>query len=215
MRRIVKGVGCCVAMLALCGCTQQTALFNGQNLEGWETYLEDPSVQPGQVWSVRDSVLHCKGTPTGYVRTIGHYSDYVLEVEWRWPEEPTNSGVLLHAIGEDKIWPQCIEAQLQHEHAGDFVAIQPGSTLTVNGVRYEPKGESIFTVVPKKNPSSEHPVGQWNHYKIVCKGDMIDLYVNGVHQNRAFNVWPRAGAICLQSEGSPIEFRNIVLKPLK
>jgi len=215
MRRILTGMGCLAAALVMGGCTQRVALFNGENLDGWKTYVQDDAAEPEAVWSVHDGVLHCKGTPTGYIRTVESYSDYILELEWRWPEEPTNSGVLLHTIGEDKIWPQCIEAQLKHQNAGDLVTIQPGSIITVNGVRYQPEGESIFKIVPKKDSSSENPVGQWNHYKIVCKGETIDLYVNGVHQNRAFNVWPSAGAICLQSEGSPIEFRNIVLTPLR
>ena len=65
MRRIVKGVGCCVAMLALCGCTQQTALFNGQNLEDGKPIWRTPLFNPARCGR-RDSVLHCKGTPTGY-----------------------------------------------------------------------------------------------------------------------------------------------------
>ena len=213
--RLMAGVGVVAVMAAVTGCAQRVALFNGQNLDGWTTYVRDDAVDASEVWSVQNGVLRCEGQPFGYVRTIESYSDYILELQWRWTGEPTNSGVLLHTIGEDKIWPQCIEAQLKHESAGDFVTIQPGSTVTVNGVRYQPEGDSIFNVAPKQHPSNEHPPGQWNTYRIICRGDRIDLYVNGVHQNRAFNVWPSEGAIALQSEGSPIEFRNIVLTPLK
>ena len=215
MRRRLAGVAGMAMVLMLGGCTQRIALFNGENLDGWKTYVQDGAADPAQVWSVQDGVLRCEGKPFGYIRTVESYSDYSLELEWRWPDEPTNSGVLLHTLGEDKIWPQCIEAQLKHENAGDFVTIQPGSTVVVNGVRYQSEGESIFNVVPKRHSSSEHAPGQWNRYRIICTGGRIDLYVNGVHQNTAFNVWPSSGAICLQSEGSPIEFRNIVLTPLK
>ena len=171
------------------------------------------SVDPAAVWSVKDGVLRCQGNPFGYIRTVETYSDYILELEWRWPETPTNSGVLLHTVGDDKIWPQCVEAQLKHLSAGDFVAIQPGSSVTVNGIVYQPEG-SIFKSVPKRLPTSEKFNGQWNRYKIVCRADTINLYVNGVLQNSAVDVRPAAGAICLQSEGSPIEFRNIMLTPL-
>lgn len=215
MIRQAAGIGILAMALAAGGCSRQVVLFNGENLDGWTTYVKDDAVDASEVWSVKDGVLRCEGQPFGYVRTVGNYADYMLELEWRWPENPTNSGVLLHVIGEDKIWPQCIEAQLRHERAGDFVAIQPGSTVTVNTIQYQPEGDSIFKVVPKMHPSSENPPGQWNTYRIICRGNTIDLYVNGVHQNRANHVWPSAGAIALQSEGSPIEFRNIVLTPLQ
>ena len=211
-RWIATGV-IAAAALMLGGCSRQATLFNGQNLDGWHAYVQDNAADPAQVWSIRDGVLRCEGKPTGYIRTVESYSNYILDLEWRWPETPTNSGVLLHTVGDDKIWPQCIEAQLQHANAGDFVTIQPGSTVTVNGVRYQPE-DRIFKVVPKRTGSSENPPGRWNAYKIICRDDRIDLFVNGIHQNTALNVWPTAGAICLQSEGSPIEFRNIVLTPL-
>lgn len=214
MKRWMAIIAIAAAAMVFGGCAQQVALFNGETLDGWEAYVQDNAADPSQVWSVRDGLLRCEGKPTGYLRTVESYSDYILEVEWRWPETPTNSGVLLHVVGDDKIWPQCIEAQLQHTNAGDFVTIQPGSTVTVNGVRYQPE-DRIFKVVAKREPSSENPPGQWNVYRIVSAEDRIDLYVNGVHQNRAFHVWPSAGAIGLQSEGSPIEFRRVVLTPLK
>jgi len=206
---------CVLAAAALLsGCSRSVALFNGQTLDGWTTYVQDDSVNPATVWSVQNGVLRCEGKPNGYIRTTGSYSNYILQLEWRWPDTPANSGVLLHATGEDKIWPQCIEAQLKHLSAGDMVAIQPGSTVTVNGVMHQPEG-SIFKIVNKRLPTSEKFEGHWNRYNIVCRGNTIDLYVNGVHQNSAVDAQPSEGAIGLQSEGGPIEFRNIVLTPLK
>jgi len=214
MRRILTVLCVLAGVLTVTGCTQRVALFNGQNLDGWKPYLEDNSVNPASVWSVSDGVLRCEGVPNGYLRTVESFSDYILHLEWRWPETPTNSGVLLNAVGEDKIWPQCIEAQLQHLSAGDFVTIQNGSVITVNGVQYQPEN-AIYKIILKRLPSSEKPAGRWNTYKIVCTSGTINLYVNGVHQNSGIEALPSAGNICLQSEGSPIEFRNIYLTPLK
>lgn len=214
MKQLLTGICVLLFTAALTGCTQQVTLFNGQNLDGWKPYLEDNSVDPTSVWSVKDGVLKCKGTPNGYIRTLETFSDYTLHLEWRWPETPTNSGVLLNAVGEEKIWPQCIEAQLKHLDAGDFVTIQKGSVITVNGIQYQPE-DAIYKIIPKRLPSSEKFAGQWNSYDIVCRGDTINLYVNGVHQNSGVGAVPSSGNICLQSEGSPIEFRNIYLTPLK
>jgi hypothetical protein len=47
--------------------------------------------------------------------------------------------------------------------------------------------------------------------KVVCKSNTIDVYVNGVLQNKATGVNVSSGHICLQSEGKDIQFRNVYL----
>jgi len=145
------------------------------------------------------------------MRTESAYSDYKLHLEWRWAEKPTNSGVLLHMTGPDKVWPHSIECQLMHENAGDFWLIG-GAAITVDGKRISSsEGPSR---APKKHESSEKPAGQWNSYDIYCRGDTVRCYVNGVLQNEGTNASDTSGKICLQSEGSPIEFRNIYIESL-
>ena len=209
------------AMVALAvmstGCAQKTQLqktqlFNGKDLSGWKLHVDDESFDVKDIWSVKDGVVHCKGKPNGYMRTIETYSNYELHVEWRWTAQPTNSGVLLHSSGEDKVWPRCIEAQLKAGNAGQFVLI--GHTgVTVDGKVHQDDKE-MFGSVPKKQESSENPAGEWNEYDIICAGDSIKLYVNGTLQNDAVKATDTEGWICLQSEGSPIEFRNVYLTSL-
>lgn len=196
------------------GCSQQTVLFNGENLDGWTVHSEKTATAPETVWIVKDGILHCKGTPTGYIRTLKEYSDYKLYLEWRWVEKPGNSGVLLHTQGEDKIFPLCIEAQLKHKNAGDFVTIQPGSSIRVGQTVYAPPEDAFYKIIEKQYKSTENLPGQWNKYEIVCKKGTIELTVNGVLQNVGTEASLTSGAICLQSEGAPIEFRNIYIAPL-
>ena len=198
-------IGCLAAVLLLGGCAQQVKLLNDQNLEGWQPCLKDTSVDPATVWSIKDGVLRCEGTPRGYLRTKEVYSNYKLHLEWRWPEKPTNSGVLLHISKPDKVWPKSIEAQLMNRNAGDFYSID-GTTFNelTDGRR-----------VPKKHESNEKEPGQWNTYDIICKDNTITLYVNGLLQNTATQTSVDSGMIALQSEGSPIEFRNVILTPLQ
>ncbi|MDZ7724688.1 MAG: DUF1080 domain-containing protein [candidate division KSB1 bacterium] len=87
--------------LILSGCapeqqTEKHMLWNGKDFSGWTFYLADDSVTAENVWSVTDSSILCKGQPNGYMRTDSAYSNYKLNVEWRWLDEPSNSGVLLH-----------------------------------------------------------------------------------------------------------------------
>ena len=67
----------------------------------------------------------------------------------------------------------------------------------------------------RHNESNEKKPGEWNTYEIVCKGDTMEVTVNGLLQNKATGVSIRKGFIGFQSEGVPIVFRNIKLTPLK
>jgi hypothetical protein len=200
------------AILICSGCASKTHLWNGKDLSGWKLHVDDKNVDVHSVWSVKDGVIHCTGVPNGYIRTEKDYSNYKLHLEWRWAEKATNSGVLLHASGPDKVWPKCIESQLQAGNAGDFVLIG-GTGIKVDG-KLNQNTNKIIKVL-KKQDSSEKPAGQWNCYDITCDGDTIINHVNGVLQNTGTNASVTSGKICLQSEGSPIEFRNIYIKPLK
>lgn len=72
-------------------------LFNGKDLTGWTYHLDKPDVKMEEVWSVKDGVLVCKGKPVGYLLTKKNdFENYVLELEWRWPERGGNNGVLVH-----------------------------------------------------------------------------------------------------------------------
>lgn len=184
-------------------------LFNGEDLDGWHRYVDDPNVDPKTVWEVREGAIWCKGSPNGFIRTKKQFGDFKLVLEWRWPEEPGNSGVLVRMTGEEKIWPLCMEAQLKHERAGDVVGM--GCDFNENT---RPAGE-FFRVAERKNPSNEKKPGEWNKYEIVCKGDTLTLKVNGTLQNTATGMQvPEKGYIGLQSEGAPIMFRNIKLTPV-
>lgn len=188
---------------------QSISLFNGKDLDGWEIFIPDKDVDPSTVWFVRDGVVHCTGVPNGYLRTEKRYENYRLIVEWRWPGEPANSGVLLHAQGPDKVWPVCIEAQLMHERAGDFVAMGQAARF-----KELPERKGFFGSVPKSGESAEKPPGEWNRYEILCEGDTIELRVNGKLMNKATQATLEKGHIALQSEGGPIEFRKVDLTPI-
>ncbi len=184
-------------------------LFNGKDFEGWYMYLKDADAKPKDVWKVRDGAIWCTGNPTGFLRTKQEYSDFKLVFEWRWPEKPGNSGVLLHMSGEEKIWPLCMEAQLMHKRAGDLIGM--GCNFNENKAK---KGRPI-SYAPHMNDSNEKEPGGWNTYEITCYGDIIELKVNGQLQNKATGVSIRKGFIGFQSEGVPIMFRNFKLTPLR
>ncbi|MBM3987367.1 MAG: DUF1080 domain-containing protein [Planctomycetes bacterium] len=184
-------------------------LFNGVDLDGWEHYLSAPTRRE-DVWSVRDGVLRCEGSPFGYLQTRETFTDFVLELEWRWAPDgtPGNSGVLLRKTGPDQIWPRSLEAQLMHRNAGDFWIIG-GFPVATDMARTS--GDHCVRLAP----TNERPVGEWNRYHITAREGEVTLEVNGELQNRAQWADEVAGTICLQSEGGVIEFREVALTPLE
>jgi len=194
-----------------CNNEERIELFNGENLENWTIVLPD-SVDKNSVFYIDEGVLHVGGIPNGYIRTNESYENYKLHLEWRWLEEPKNSGILLHTTGEDRIWPNCIEAQLMNGNAGDFVLIGKGVGITVKDSAYRVESEeNRFVIIPKFEESSENPAGEWNSYDISVSPESIKLEVNGVLQNECRAPSKRSGRICIQSEGGPMEFREVFI----
>jgi hypothetical protein len=182
-------------------------LFNGKDLNNWVFKLKDPSVDPAKVFTIRGEVIHISGNPFGYMRTKETYSDYKLHVEWRWLGEASNSGVFVNAQPPDSIWLKCVECQLKAGNAGDFVCM--------NGADMTERTDKSKPFVNKLAASSEKPAGEWNTMEVTCKANTIEVYVNGVLQNKGTNVNLSHGSICLQSEGKDVEFRNVYLNKLK
>lgn len=186
-----------------------TSLFNGKDLSGWTYHLSEDNAKVDDVWTVKDGVLKCAGKPRGYIRTEKDYENYVLKLQWRFDPEkgPGNSGVLLRVVGEDKVWPKSIEAQLKSLNAGDIWNIDK-MRMTVDPERTE--GRRTI----KLHETNEKPLGEWNEYEITVDHGTVTLKVNGLVQNVATECEEVAGKIALQSEGAAIDFRNIELKPL-
>ncbi len=186
---------------------EKTMLWNGRDFTGWKLFVEDKSVDAAAVWSAKNGVIHCTGKPFGYMRTLADYTNYKLHVEWRWVEGPSNSGIFMHMCEPDKLWPDSIECQLMSGRAGDFHAI--GNT------DFKERVDKSSIRVPKKAQGSEKPIGQWNTADIFCCENTIRIFINGVLQNEASGTTVSSGKICLQSEGGPIEFRNVYIEPPK
>jgi hypothetical protein len=160
---------------------EKMALWNGKDFSGWKLFVRDPGHDVTKTWSIKDGMIRCTGRPAGYMRTEAEYADYLLHVEWRWPERGGNNGVLNHMVGEDVVWPKSLECQLASGNAGDF--------WVIGGFEHKEHAKKSKRVrgrnVKKLKKSSEKPLGQWNSYDIICKDDWVVVLVNGVLQNVA------------------------------
>lgn len=186
--------------------TNTVSLFNGTDLTGWIPYLQDSTKNASQEFVVKDSVIVMSGT-YGYLRTEAVYSNYILDVEWRWPDSATNSGIFVNVEG-DGIWPDGYECQLMAGKAGDLIN-SGGADCALY------RADSAQMIVAKLNASNEKPLGEWNQAEIVCTDSTVMVTINGLVQNKIDGISNKQGSIGLQSEGGPIEFRNVMLTPLK
>lgn len=188
----------------------EIALFNGRNLNGWTLFTDPASdVKSEEVFTVKDGMINVLGNPFGYMRTNRQFGNYRLHVEWRWVDEKAtkNSGVFQRVQPGDKVWPSGAECQLADGNAGMVVGL--------GGYKIEGANQNgEFSIKPRMNEPSEKPIGEWNEADIECIGKHMTFKINGVIQNEADGEFDH-GFIALQSEGGPLQFRNISIFELK
>ena len=185
-------------------------LFDGKSLQGWVNVNCAPST-----WSVRDGKIYCDGNPNGVLRTEKMYQNFELELEWRHLRAKGNAGLFIWSDGisnRGAPFTRSIEIQVldgregsSFTSHGDVFPIQGASMVPDNGRG----GSRAFPTEQRSKPSP-----QWNHYALTCVDGTIKLAVNGKVVTSGSQCVPRKGFICLESEGSPVEFRNIRVKQL-
>lgn len=228
----------CVASFALSAAetTPPRATIDGTG-PGWRTLGADdfkPVNSAAETWTWRDDGLHCTGQPVSVLRTAKEFVNFEMVVEWMHLKSAGNSGVFvwtspasierLVAAGKPGL-PDGIEVQiLDHGFAEQYKQRNPKRApgwFTTNGDVFparakltpfppvSPNGSRSF---PRKNLSKG--AGEWNHYYIRAINGEIRLWVNGEEVSGGNGADPARGYLCLESEGSPIHFRNLRLREL-
>ena len=185
-------------------------LFDGKTLAGWVNVNCAPDT-----WTAREGVIYCTGKPIGELRTTRMYQNFICELEWRHLQPKGNAGVFvwadaLPAVGQP--FHRAIEVQVEDGPNGpEFTS--HGDIFPIHGATMKPSnGRAGSRAVPTEHRSKPSP--EWNHYRITCTDGAIQLAVNGKVVTRGSECSPRKGYICLESEGSPVEFRNLRLQEL-
>ncbi|MFH0945117.1 MAG: DUF1080 domain-containing protein [Planctomycetota bacterium] len=200
------------------------ALFNGTDLSGWHADVpaadDDPSLPPAFV--AESGLLRSQATPEGHLITDESFRDYRLVVEYRWPGEPGNCGVLVHASTPRRLYgmfPQSIECQLHAGNAGDFWCI--GENITVDNMELRRGPKERWGVdgdkarrIKNLTDDSERPPGEWNEMVIECRGRTIRVWVNGTLVNDGTDCTADHGQIAIQAEGAACDFRKVELENL-
>ncbi len=177
-------------------------LFNGQDLAGW--------TQKGN-WKVEDGAITRNGGGGDLTYSAAKVPDD-FELRFQWKVEPgSNSGVYYR--------PGQYEYQiLDNKRHSD-------------GKNPRTSAASLyFCIAPSKDATKEP--GQWNTGRIVCKGTVIQHWLNGEKvidvdytdpkfkedverlRKRGADVAARGANLHLQDHGNPVAYRGVKLRKL-
>lgn len=190
---------------------QRTELFNGTNFNGF-TFASRGTNPPAGTWSIANHLIHCTGTPAGYLRTTNVFSNCVVTVVWRFVKiapKKDNTGVLVHMQLPDQVWPVCVQNQGKSGRQGDLF-VMAGAECK----EHLALGKDANTPVAFKGAPNENAIGEWNTNVTVCVGDKIWAIINGKTLNKITECTVSSGFIGIQSEGAEIEIRKISAVPL-
>ena len=160
---------------------------------------------PEADWTESDGVITTDGVVKGYLATTALYGPGTITLEYRFlpneggslPDESANTGLLLLMSTEDRIWPNCIEAQGKFAELAELKANGTGEIGDVN---------PLFDDATRDN--ARRPVGQWNSLRVTITPDEVRSVLNDMPIALCRTNGRVGGRIGIQSEGFPVEFRN-------
>ena len=195
------------------------SMFNGKDLTGWQGLVENPvtraTMPPGllarkqaeadkkvlQNWSVKDGCIWFSGSGDNLC-SVKLYGDFELLVDWKITKGG-DSGIYLRGTPQVQIW--------------DTSRVEVGAQVGSGGLYNN-----------RDNPSkplkvADNPVGDWNSFRIVMKGEKVWVWLNGVlvvDNVTLENYWDRSkpifpeGPVELQAHGTDLAFRDIYIRDL-
>ena len=114
------------------------SLMNGRNLDGLYTMLQRSGkgvAETKGMVTFENGMLHIMGNQvteetaeSGYIATKQEFENYRVRVEYKWGvkrflprlEAKRDNGLLYHLVGEDRVWPTCVECQIQEGDVCDY-----------------------------------------------------------------------------------------------
>jgi hypothetical protein len=203
----------CAGGAAPAGSDGFVPLFNGHDLTGWVPVNCAP-----ETFRAADGLIVISGKPTGVMRTERMYENYIVELDWMHLKKGGNSGFFIHSgalpvKGQPFTKGHEIQVLDGDDPKGQWTG--HGDVFSIHGATFvpdRPHPAGWMRCLPSEKRA--HPVGQWNHYRIVVNDGTVKLEVNGKEVSGGTMCNPRKGYLCLESEGAPCHMRNLRIKEL-
>jgi hypothetical protein len=183
-------------------------------------------------WTWDGPRVHCTGKPVGVLRSAKTYRNLEFVGWWRHLSHGGNSGFFLWTPPEalenlppDRLPGAGIEVQVLDEGYTEVYEKSSGKKatwFTTHGDIF-PVGRSKLKPFPPLSPDGSRsfpkgqfsrPSPQWNFYYVRAIDGEVRLWVNGHEVSGGSDASPSEGYLCLESEGAPVEFRNIRIREL-
>ncbi|MFY0689193.1 MAG: DUF1080 domain-containing protein [Cyclobacteriaceae bacterium] len=219
-------------------------LFNNEDFDDWTVYTQD-GTDGTDLFKVENKMIHVYPTQAHLseqtfagLTTLKEYADYDITFEFKWGENKfkprhdfvRDAGILFHVHGEEIIWPNAVECQIQEGDTGDVWIVGTKVTSKVNQTirNYDPNGQEVTRGGGDQKYNRFHrgyfwEVPGWNTVKLEVRGADAKFYVNGKLVNEANDMkyWDTSseswepltkGKILFQAEGAELWYRNIYIK---
>lgn len=222
-----------LALLASLAAAEETQLFNGTDLTGWEG--------DSKFWSVQDGAITGTTTPeipakvNGFlIWKGGEPGDFTLTLKYRMSpgdaKKFTNSGVqyrskvidaatfVVGGYQADLEYADTYSGILYEEKGRGILAKRGEQVVITQGEKpAKPKIEVTGKTGDPKEIQAAIKKDDWNEYKIVAEGNNVKHFINGhltadVTDNTAEA--PKTGVIALQIHaGAPmkVQYKDLVL----
>jgi Domain of Unknown Function (DUF1080) len=178
-------------------------------------------------------ILHIDRGPTGLIRSIDVFENFILELEWRHlGEAPSAGGSKTSSGNSGLLIAHSAFAKPGGPYPGEGHEIQVcnlgnGSWYTSHGDLFTLPG-SISTGLPDPRFVISHAcghrsmptefrgskTGEWNKVRLTCMDGLLEQEVNGALVTALHRISPRRGYMSFESEGGAVEFRAMRLLPL-
>jgi hypothetical protein len=139
-------------------------LFDGKSTKGWRSFKKQTFPQKG--WVVENGILKkVKGVPGGDIITEQTFDDF--EFSWEWMIPPgANNGIKYFIIEERG-------SAIGHE----YQMIDDKEAADSKNATH--RTASFYDVLPPKEPNKLKNPGEWNHSKVIVKGNNVEHWLNG------------------------------------
>ena len=191
------------------------ALFDGKTLKGWTNPYDWGKA------TIVDGEIHLTTTKRKFfLVTAKQYSDFIFEADVRLPEGKANSGFMFRCHQQpNKVWGYQAEVDPSDRKWSGGLYDEGRRKWFISPSRdvgtKEHRAKSIADF--RKRAGDCFKPGQWNTYRIECRGPSIKIFVNGVLTTDVEDSTDAKGYIALQhhgEKGKVYKFRNIRIQEL-